>query len=101
MMHPAAAYVRAIDWPAFEPDRHPETRRWIERIEAARREVEPPKVRRCGCCDETKPLGEFPRDPNMLLGRAYRCKSCHAEQTRVRRRERKRRAFRTLLGRAS
>lgn len=100
--HAVAAEVRAVDWPDFPPDRHPETLEWIARIEAVRRNIELPNTRRCcGPCSLEKPLTEFARNPGETGGRAYTCKACKATEARQRRRSQKITAFRAILGRAS
>lgn len=39
-------------------------------------------IRRCGSCGDRQSLIDFPRDRSKARGRAYRCKSCHAERQR-------------------
>lgn len=91
------------DWPAWEPDRHPETKAWIARIQAVRSSGEfPVALRRCvGPCERTLPLGAFGRNRSKALGRRYECRDCDAERKRAGRARQKLAVARAILRVAS
>jgi len=110
--HPEAAYVAAVDWPERGPDVHPETLAWAARIEALRLEIAgvlcptcestaTPITRRCYRCEEVKALTAFDRERGESLGHGYLCKACKRERSRAQYAERKRAAFRAVLGRSA
>lgn len=81
----------------------------VSRIEAARMEDAPAccptcgssaaPLRRCvGPCGEALPLTAFSRNRSKPLGRGYLCRTCDSQRVS---REKKRRQFRRMLGRAS
>lgn len=86
------------EWPAFEPDRHPDTLMWMSRIRAFRRTHAFPVIRHCSVCDSDKPLTEFGRDARKSLGLRHLCRDCDAARSRAYRAGKKRDQFRAILG---
>ena len=102
-----------------DPAHHPDDAIWAEfcrtiedRIEAMRLEDAPPvcptcgswatpQTRRCYRCADVKPISAFVMRSGAPLGYAHICLVCHAARETKRRADKKRQAFRAIIGRAS